>query len=280
MRALVGDVVEWLRRSVPSPLLPLLVTVRSLVAWRIPSVRADARAQMAFLVEHTRPDLDLDTVARAYVRRQAWRGELRWHPETITHQRVVGLHHLVDARDLGRGVVLNFMHHGIYEGALASLGHLGVPSCMVVYPYMLSDSAPRWLKQHIRVGCSGGGSALSAGAGTRGITDLLARGEVVAIASDVPGSTPLRFVGRDVVGSFGAARIADEAGCPVVVITSERDDQGLFVRVHPALEPKHFDSSGALLQHMVTLHERAIVSRPEDADLPLSRWKTPGAADD
>ena len=280
MKTLAGDLAERLRRSVPVPLLPLLVHLRFLLAWAIPAVRADARAQMAFLVERSRPDLDLDELARAYVRRQAWRGEVRWHPELITHQRVVGHEHLAAARDLGRGVVLNFMHHGIYEGALATLGHLGTPSRMVVYPYMVRDDAPRWLKQHIRVGCSGGGSALSAEVGTQGIIDVLGSGDVVSIASDVPGSTPLRFAGREVVGSFGAARLASDAGSPVVVMTTERDAKGSFVRVHEALEPKHFESPKALLEQMIALHEQAILSWPEASDLPLSRWKIPESTDD
>ena len=54
------------------------------LAWSRPSVREDARAQMRFLLEHTRPDADLEAAARAYVRGQVWRGELRWHPELIT----------------------------------------------------------------------------------------------------------------------------------------------------------------------------------------------------
>jgi lauroyl/myristoyl acyltransferase len=144
---------------------------------------------------------------------------------------------------------------------------------MVVYPYMVRDDAPRWLQQHIRVACSGGGSPLSAGVGAQGIIDRLTRGHVVAIATDVPGRTPLRFAGRDVVGSFGAARTAADAGSPVVVMTTERDAQGPFVRVHEALEPKHFDSPQALLQHLVAVHERAVLAWPEACDLPLSRWK-------
>ena len=46
-----------------------------------------------------------------------------------------------------------------------------------------------------------------------GIVDLLGQRRVVAVASDVPGRTPLRFAGRDVLGSFGAARIAADGGC-------------------------------------------------------------------
>jgi lauroyl/myristoyl acyltransferase len=143
---------------------------------------------------------------------------------------------------------------------------------MIVYPYMVRDDAPRWLKQHMLVACTGGGVRVSAEVGTQGIIDLLNQGSVVAVASDVPGRTPLRFAGHEVLGSFGAARIATEAGSPVVVMTMEFEDGRPFVRVHEALEPKEFDTPQALLEQMIARHERVIVQWPEHTDLPLSRW--------
>jgi len=269
------QIVETVRSRVPRVLLPLVVGLRFVLAWSRPSVRADARAQMAFLLEHTRPEVDLDATARAYVKQQIWRGELRWHPDLITRMRVVGLEHLVGARDRGRGVILNFVHHGTYEGGFASLARLGAPAHMLVHPYMTRDDAPRWLKQHMRIACTGGGAKVSAEIGTQGIIDLLNQGSVVAVASDVPGRTPLRFVGRDVLGSFGAARIATEAGSPVVVMSMELDEHGPLVRAHEALEPKAFESPRALLEEMLALHERVVVRWPERTDLPLSRWGAP-----
>ena len=60
--------------------IPIVVALRSRLAWSRADVRDDARAQMEFLLEHTRPEADLDAVARDYVRYQVRRGELRWHP--------------------------------------------------------------------------------------------------------------------------------------------------------------------------------------------------------
>lgn len=268
----VITLVERLRRHVPRPLLPLLVWLRYRVAWAVPSVREDARKQMAFVLGESRPDADVEAAARAYVRRQTWRGELRWHPDLVTHKRIEGLEHLVAARDAGRGVVLNFMHHGTYEGCFGSIGNAGVKLHMVVYPYMVREDAPSWLKQHMSVACTGGGEAVSAEIGTPGILGLLSQGNVVAVASDVPGRTPLRFVGRDVRGSYGAARLAADAGSPVIVMTSERDERGSFVRLSEPLDPKDFASPKELLQEMLSRHESVIVRWPEATDLPLSRW--------
>jgi lauroyl/myristoyl acyltransferase len=272
-RALIA--IEALRRRVPGPLLPVMVQLRFLLSWARSEVRADARAQMAFLLEESRPDADIEAAARAYVRRQVWRGELRWHPELITHKHIEGLDHLVNAQELGRGVMLNFMHHGTYEGAFASLNRLGLDLQMIVYPYMMRDDAPRWLKQHMRVACIGGGRPVSAEVGTQGILDLLNQGNVVAVASDVPGRTPLRFAGRDVLGSYGAARLAADAGSPVIVMTLEKGERGSFVRLHEALDPKEFETPRQLLDEMLARHEKVILGAPEATDLPLSRWGVP-----
>jgi lauroyl/myristoyl acyltransferase len=283
MKTSAEETAARLRARVPRALLPALVAARTRLAWRRPAVREDARAQMRFLLEGTRFDADLDTVARAYVRYQARRGELRWHPELITGLRVEGMDHLRAVRAEGRGVVLNFAHHGYYDGAFPSIARLGVRSHMVCYPYMIEPDAPAWLRQHVKVAMTHGNVAVSAAVGTDGMLDLLRRGEVLALASDVPGRTPLRFAGRDVLGSFGAARLALTAGASVVVLTSEEDARGPFIRLHEPLDPAGFATPEALLERMLAIHESVQLRWPEATDIPLSRWgvaqvSTSGAA--
>lgn len=267
-----------IRGRVPGALLPALVDARTRLAWRSEAVRKGAREQMRFLVERTRPDLDLDTVARDYVRYQALRGEMRWRPEELTHLEVQGLHHLTSAHEPGRGVVLSFMHHAFIEGGLASLGRLGVEPAIVSYAYMLRDDAPGWLQQHVAVATSTGGRAIAAELGADELARTLRTGTILAIATDVPGRTPLRFCGRDVVGSFGAARLATATGSPVVVMTSERrDDERPRIVLHEAFEPETFPNPHKLLEAMVAVHENAQIRWPEAVDLPLSRWALPDA---
>lgn len=266
--------VARLRAMVPNPLLPALWGLRTRVAWRSEGVREDARAQMRFLLPEL-PEAGLDDVARAYVRYQARRGELRWHPELLLSLRVEGMEHMRAAQAQGRGVLLNFIHHGYYDGAFPSIARLGAPGHIVVYPYMLEPDAPLWLQQHVRIGSANGGTATSAAIGTEGLVALLEEGNVVAIASDVPGKTPIKLFGREVLGSFGAARLPMATGSPVVVLTSEEDEQGPYIRLHEALEPGDFDTPQALLEAMFAIHEEVVLRWPEAYDLPLSRFALP-----
>jgi lauroyl/myristoyl acyltransferase len=267
-----------IRGRVPGALLPTLVDTRTRLAWRSEAVRKGAREQMRFLVEHTRPDLDLDTVARDYVRYQALRGETRWRPQELADLEVQGLHHLTSAHKPGRGLVISFMHHAFLEGGFASLGRLGVQPEIVTYGYMLRDDAPGWLQQHVAVATSTGAKAIAAERGADDMARTLRTGGILAIASDVPGRTPLRFCGRDVVGSFGAARLAAATGSPVVVMTSERRDDGSpRIVLHEAFDPEAFPNPHKLLEATVAVHENAQICWPEAADIPLSRWALPDA---
>lgn len=268
------------RGRVPRALVPALVEARTRVSWRSEAVREDARAQMRFLLEHGRADLDLDATARAYVKFQALRGELRWRSQEITSLDVEGIDHLRDARAQGRGVVISFMHHAFFEGGFASVAGLGLPSRILCYGYMLRDDAPGWLQQHVRTARANGGETFAVDRGVDEMARVLREGGMLGMATDVPGRTPLRFAGRDIVGSFGAARLATTTGSPVVVMTSERRDDGSpRIRLHEAFEPESFPDPTKLLEAMVAVHEDAQLRWPEAVDIPLARWKLPDAGD-
>jgi len=271
---LVIPVVEAVRRSIPPRLLPVVVQVRFWLSWAQPAVREDARRQMRFLLEKSRPEVDIEEKAKAYVRRMILRGELRWHPEfVIDQQRVVGFENLVAARHLGRGVVINYMHHSYFESLTPVLAKRGVRCLMMGFDHILGDDNPGWLRQNLALAAMGGNVAVSVSIGAEGIANLLREGNVVTIATDVPGSTPIRFAGRDLVGSFGAARVATMTGSPVVVATNEIDDDGTpLVRIHDPLDPGDFDTPRDLLERMLEIHQDVVLRWPEESDIPLSRW--------
>ena len=265
------------RRAVPGWVSPAVVALRVRARRRDPAALADARAQMDHLLAAVRPQEAIDEAADAYLERQVWRSELRYQPRRIARQPVEGIANLQAARRLGRGVVVNFLHHGHYEGACASLATAGEPMRVVVDPLMLSHDAPPWLRQHVSVVRDAGHDPVPATMGSKGISSLLAAGDVVALASDVPGSTALSFLGRPRQCSSGAAHIATAAGSPIVVLTSHRVDGTLGVRVSEPIEPGDFEDPRALLAHLAHLHEDAVLDWPEAYDQPLRRWPVPGS---
>jgi lauroyl/myristoyl acyltransferase len=252
----------------------LLVTFRAWLDWRREPVRERAMSEMRFLLEKSDPSADIEAAAKRYVWRQAWRGELRWHPHLSTSQRIIGLEHLEEARSRGRGVVFNWMHHGAVEGTAKPFADAGF-HMRQVGAAKLFGSLPAWLRQHLQIAAMGGSVMISAGGGSKALLDELKNGETLSIAVDVPGRTPMRWLGRDLIGSFGAPRFAMEAGSPVVIMTAELDSERALVptvRLHPPLWPEDFTDARELLDAMLAIHEPPVVTWPELYDIPTSHW--------
>ena len=274
----LGLLVGWLRGRVPHRLLPGFIALRTRIAWRNPKVREDARREMRLMLEHTRPDADLEVVARRYVHRQVVRGELRWHPRLLREVRMEGLEHLQEAVDQGRGVVFNWMHHGQLDATSWLMAQRGLLVNIVGAPKLFGD-VPAWLEQHNKLAVAGGHTMVSASEGAEAFVKLLKDGQVLSIAVDVPGRTPVHFLGRDLVGSFGAPRMAMATGALVVLMTAELDHPDALLathRVHPALDPADFADAGELHRRMLELHEPYLVRFPELYDIPSSHWGVPG----
>jgi lauroyl/myristoyl acyltransferase len=266
------DYRSAVRRSVPDPLVPVIVRARLRRALSNEERLADAREQMDFVLGRSRPEVDLEGAAHRYLDWMTWRSEVRWHTSLLSRQHIEGLEHLARARDQGRGVVLNFMHHGSYDGLSVSMSTAGFPVHSVVEAAAFAPDAPAYLRQRLRR-MRGRVTPVSAGLGTRGITDLVSAGHIVQIATDVPGRTPVTFFGRRLLGSSGAARIACTTGAPVVVVTMRADPERRAVPVvHPALDPADFTSAEALLETLLAVHEESILALPEALNNPLTLW--------
>jgi lauroyl/myristoyl acyltransferase len=273
----VALLVGHLRGLLPVPLMRLLVRFRTWLAWRNPAVRENAMDEMRFVLEHTRPDADLEATAKRYVYRQALRGELRWHVDLITHPKMVGLEHLLEARSHGRGVVFNWMHHGQLDSTARPISEGGSPTYQIGAPKLFGP-LPAWLRQHMKLCAIGGSVMLPANAGWDTFVEVLKDGHPISIAVDVAGRTPVHFLGRDLIGSFGAPRLAMETGAPVVLMTAELEDERDLLpvaRIHPPLWPEDFPDARALYERMLELHEPYLVRWPELYDIPTSHWGVP-----
>lgn len=266
------DVLQRVRSVIPARSLPGIVEKRVDALWADDAFRAQQEAHMRFLLEHTERADEVPELARRYSEQSMLRTWMRWHPRLITRQRVEGVEWLTTKRDESRPAILSFMHHHRYDGMFGSLKRAGADVHCLVLADAMADDAPAQIKQHVRV-VAKGGPILPTTGGTAAVVEALRPGVTMAIASDVPGQTPVEFLGRKVLGSFGAARIATITDSPVVLITVVRDgEDSHYLQVHPPLEPRDFADPGQLLAEMLRRHGEAVLAWPEALDTPLARF--------
>ncbi len=273
----LADNAQRLRALVPVRLVPALVKRRLDRVWTAyPEYRAQQEDAMRFLLEHTERAPEIPELAYRHAEQMLLRSFLRWHPRLVARQPVRGIEWLTTKRDQSRGVVLSFAHHNWYDGLWGSLVHAGAPRCMAVMARELMEGeAGMAYKQHWKL-IDMGADSVPATAGTEAIVALLQPGATVAIASDVPGRTPVTFLGRKVLGSFGAARIATLADSPVVLVTSWRDETGHHLLVDEPLDPRDFDKPEDLLDAILRRHGEAVLAWPEVTEAPRARFSEVG----
>lgn len=266
--------LERVRLAVPDAAVPLLVKARAKRKLRKPEVLAQAREEMTWLLDAVRTPEEIEAVSRRYVEQDTWRSELRWHYKMIDFQPVEGADNLARARKLGRGVIISFLHHGQYEGAMASVAHAEAPIHIAISPEMIGPEAPAFLRQHVRAGLVGGNTGVNVGAGANILVEQLAAGRALAIATDVPGKAPVRFLGKDRRGSSGAARLAIGVNAPIVVMTAHHENGTIGLKLGEAIEPRDFADHDALLGHLMAAQEDAVLAWPEGYHHPTMRWGT------
>ena len=274
------DLSHQARQFVPLPVLLKIGRRRVAKRWEDPEFRAAAEANMRFVLEFTDRADEIPQLAREYAEFDALRNYRRWRPKQLLRQRVEGIEWLTTKKDPNRGVVLSFVHHGQYDGLVASLAHAGAYVRGVVAPEAFDPNTPLQLRRHYQLcGIVPEAPLLSTAVGSKGMIETLNNGEILVIASDVAGRTPLTFLGRQITGSFGAARFAVEANAPVVLLTSHQEPDGSpFFRIHPPFEPSEFDGPAEVLAEMMRRHEPAVLEWPAAFDSPLGRLAIPATA--
>jgi lauroyl/myristoyl acyltransferase len=266
------QVVSGLRRA-PLPVAAPFVRRRVRRALADPVALEVAHRQMDFLLGVRRPDVDLDAVAMRHVEQVVWRRELRWRTDFMTSQRVTGAEHLVDGREGGKGLILCFLHHGRFEGIFGSLARAGGPHISAVgHPSLFDPAMPAHTAAHRRL-VEKGSTLVPASLGYEGLRDLVANGDVLGIALDLPGSTRARFVGRDVRCASGAARIACDTGAAVVLALPRRiDDLQQDLVVSEPLSPADHQDPLSLLQAILDGFEESVLDWPEAYDWPKQKF--------
>jgi len=266
----ISQNLRQLRRLIPLPLVPVIVRRRVDKMWRNPAFRASKEDQMRLLLGSTERASEVPELARGLAEQMVLRTHMRWHPKAITRQRVQGMEWLTQ-RDMSRGMIISFTHHHRYEGMWASLLKDGVRCKITVSPEIVKPSAGIEFRQHIRVG-ERGGDIVPIDGGLKALVELLQPGVVVGIAPDFPGTTPVTFLGRRVLGSTGTARLAMMTNSPVALLTHWRDSDGPYIQIGEPIEPGDYTEAIDLTQEILRRHGEAILAWPEALDAPGARF--------
>ena len=270
---------EATHRLLPMPLARQLVSRQAAAAWADPDDRRFAVLQMQYLLGESDRAGEAESLAPRYLFWSLLRAEYRWRPWLITRQRIDGLPLLQAARRKGRGIVLSTMHHGMRGGVAASFSNAGVPLHVIMAPELLNNPTPAQ-RQLARVVSRYAETFPAARGSYRHMVNLMHRGEVVSLSTDLPGSCPMTILGRRVQAASGAARLALETGAALVPVTTHQAGLLQTLRVHEPLDPADYTSVADLQQAIADHHEPALLAWPEAVEQPLRRWGPVGAADE
>lgn len=198
--------------------------------------------------------------------------ERRLRAVSLRHYALTQQCHTVEARPENRaaiGLVLEagppperaifaFVHSPSMWVCLYGLANAGIAFWPVVADWYWDD--PRYEFRTAALAAAGG-AALPAEHGFDRLYEVVARGGHVGLAVDVPGTNPVRFLGKDARIRGGAARLAHAAGVPVVPI------RGGFSRGRPVaivgapIAPR--EDAGELLRVILAAVEAPLLERPE-----------------
>lgn len=269
------DALQNIRGLIPVPTIMKIIEGKVDQLWQTPEGREHYVRAMEFIVGKTERAGEVEDLARKYAVQQALRNYMRYKPRQITKQPVRDVEWLTTRRDPSRPMILSFFHHHRYDGMFASLKRAGADLTILVIEEGMDKNAFKVLRQHMKV-VARGGRLIPAAGGTDAVVAELQPGVVLCIASDVPGRTPVTFLNRDVLGSFGAARAATLANAPVACVTSHQDGQGgSYLQVHEPLEPSSFADPADLLAEILRIQGEAVLAWPEALDFPLQRFGRP-----
>jgi lauroyl/myristoyl acyltransferase len=265
-----------LHRMVPWPLALTSVQLRAARLWNVPAIREHALASMAFVMGDSEDSGAVRAAARRFVFETVKRDELTWRPWQVTRFPVENGSVLEDLVARRQGAIVNFFHHGQYAGTFGSLARLGFRIHVAAAAALLRPQPHtyegRRNTRHIATVGTGAASVFSANGGFEHMCDLLKRGELLALASDLPGNTPMSLLGRIVSCGSGAARLAVETGVPIVPVTAWKRGALQTIRVGEPIDPKAHRDFRSVQQAIAAAHEPAIAAWPEALMEPLERW--------
>jgi Bacterial lipid A biosynthesis acyltransferase len=228
-------------RVVPAPAGVAAAVAAARLIWAAwPDARTQSCAWARTVLGEGAADDDVDRLARAYLVERSANSELTWRPWLGRRMRVDGIEHLTAARAGGSGAVVAVLHMGPFLLLVHALCAQGMR------PYMVAGNERSgvvegrfggWLEFQRRQREAAGGRTLCTGSAFPVARALLERGEVVVSAWDVPGSATVELLGRPASVRYGAARLAEATGVPLLPAVVWREHARPRARIGAPIDP-------------------------------------------
>lgn len=244
-------------------------SVRGRLQWLLPAARERSRLAIDAIMG---PGPGREALARAHLAHTAAREMFIRRSWMVAGLPVEGVRHLQVAGASGRGVLVSYCHFGPFPGMGVTVAE-HVRNVHQVAGGWLSDPSadvPRSLRWHRwRSMFDAAGVPLVTAAGCFPVVaGLLARGAVVVMAFDWPGSAETNFLGRPVQLASGTARLAQATGALVLpAIRQFRHCRARTVFAEP-LDPRHQAGWRELHDAVAAQHERWILANPAALEDP------------
>jgi len=259
-----------------------LAFARGRVRWLEPRARERSRRAIEAIVG---AGPARDVLARSHLGHAYAREKFIRRPSMVQDIPVDGAQHLRAACAAGRGVLVSYCHLGPFPGVAVTVAEHADNVHQVAGMWLASPPAgvpqgPRW-HQWRSMFSRAGVPLIPAEWSFPVIAGLLAKGAVVVMAFDWPGSAETTFLGKPVWLASGTARLASETGALVVPV--KREFRRLEARTvfGPVLDPRQQPGWGALHDALAAQHERWILDCPAALEDPrrAGAWEDAATAE-
>jgi len=268
----------WLLRMVPLVIAVARAEARGRALWAEDrECRERALAAVEAIVAGTPLAGELETLARQHlVEREVYEATF-WRPWIMPVIDTASEERLRRVLAPNSGVIMSSCHLGSMFLTMALVAALGRAPYSVAAPWLFASAgAGHWDRRLDRwwKGIRARDERLVVSVGSFPVLQtLLEQGEVAHILFDMPGGSELCFLGKPVMLATGTARLAMQAGVPIVPVRSRRDRHHMHAEVAEPLYPAQFGSVEELQQTLAAVHERWILESPASFEDP----RRPGA---
>jgi lauroyl/myristoyl acyltransferase len=255
-----------------SPLLRSLIPARALLGRAVrhgralwdtsPEQRENALATMAAIVAGTARAGEVEVLAREHlIEREVdkvffWR---RWSCTLDDASSAV----VREALSSGRGVVVSSCHSGAYYLSMRARPFRRAEQYSVIGAWFMEPpSHDYWGRRLARWRKGALGRPILARGSFPILAALLARGKLLYLFYDMPGSHETRFLGKTAMLADGTARLAAATDALVVPLRARRIASRVWLQAAAPLDPREHADAAELHRALAAHHERWILEEP------------------